>query len=502
MDFFRSFIFNRTVLGLLVAACFFVTALDLFIDNSQSRIVQLAALNIARNDVDIIAMMSAPAPSAGQAQAANGSSFIAELNKNLEESGNSMRVELITSGASKDRFHVQAFQEVRKDPKQPFYVLELVGESYILRYAVSSSMFPALKDTPLGAVILTIPMSDFGHLQQKESIKILIVLVALAIISSVSFAIFVGYIRHSAEVLAETKERDLNYQKQLTLAYERFFPHQFLDILQKKNILEIKLGDQIEKRMAVLFSDIRNFTSIIEKKSPAESFKFINDYLGQVGPLVRKNSGFIDKYIGDAIMALYERPDDALNSAIQIMGLLKEAAAKGGSAIEIGAAIHFGNLMVGTVGESERMDGTVISDTVNTSSRLESLNKSYGTHILVSEEFLERLSSKEKYKIRFVDHIFAKGKANGIKIYEVFDVDSPELIQKKEQMKGDFEKAMEHYRARNFQEAASLLENCKKIVPEDLVVDLFSKRCAKYIANPPPGEWSPIAQLSQKDEAE
>jgi class 3 adenylate cyclase len=258
--------------------------------------------------------------------------------------------------------------------------------------------------------------------------------------------------------------------------------------------------------MAILFADIRNFTTLIEKKTPAESFQMLNEYLGEVGPIIRKYNGFIDKYIGDAIMALFEKPDDALMATIDILQLLKknEAKAEHTSQVisEIGAGIHFGNLMVGTVGEKERMDGTVISDIANTASRLENLNKSYNTHILITEEFLNGLASIQKYRIRFLDHIFAKGKSNSIKIFEVFDADPTEVIEKKERMKPVFEQAIESYRNRRFQEAINSFRECQKILPQDSVLSILIKRCEKYLAEGVPENWEPISKLLTKDDVE
>ncbi len=488
MGFIQSFIFNRTVLGLLIAACFVVTGLNLYFDSSQAKVIKLAALSTAKDNVDIIAQLkgSVETPEA--------------INKKLKEAKSDLSLQVFTSSTLKDQFQRDAFESLNKSP-EPFYSMEVSEQQSLLRYAVINTVF--VEGDAKSYLELVIPMGDLEALATQESIKTLWVLVVLAILSSVSLAIFVGFLRHSSAVLVATQAQALNEQKQLTYAYGRFFPHQFLDLLNKKSVLDIKLGDQTEKQMAVLFADIRNFTSIIEKKTPAESFQIINDYLRDVGPIIRKHNGFIDKYIGDAIMALFEKPDDALLATLAVMELLKRAAASTGGEkqiTEIGAGINFGTLMVGTVGEAERMDGTVISDIANSASRLESLNKSYGTHVIVSEQFISGLAYKERFKIRFLDHIYAKGKSNGIKIYEVFDSDPLELVQKKEQIKNDFEKAMECYRNRQFQEAIALLQACQKILPQDQVTSIFIKRCEKYLAEGTPENWDPISKLFSKDD--
>lgn len=489
MDILKSFIFNRTVLGLLVAACFGVTALDIYFDISQSKITHSAALFAAKSTAELfLAATDINTPESSEV-----------LNEKIKRVGGQFEVKIFTPDSDQTPFQKQAIIDLSKNPN-PYYEIEVREDQSILRYAV------IYNPTSKTFLELIVPMGALEALENQESIKTLLVLIILATLSSVSLAIFVGYLRHSTEVLVQTQEKALEEQKLLTYAYERFFPHQFLDLLKKKSVIDIKLGDQTEKQMAVLFADIRNFTTLIEKKTPAESFQMINDYLREVGPIIRKHSGFIDKYIGDAIMALFEKPDDALKATIDIMQLLKKNAAGAEHMApvisEIGTGIHFGDLMVGTVGEAERMDGTVISDIANTASRLENLNRSYDTHILVSEEFLNGLVSKEKYKIRFLDHIFVKGKSKGIKIFEVFDADSAELIQKKEEMKPVFEKAMESYRNRQFQEAIGLLKECQKFLPQDPVLSIFIKRCEKYLAEGVPENWEPISKLSAKDDVE
>jgi class 3 adenylate cyclase len=498
MGFIQSFIFNRTVLGLMITACFVVTALDLYFDSSQAKVVKLSALTIAKNNIDIITQLQEMHKTQGAK--GSGAEQAEAFNKRLKEIGSPMSIQIFSSISAKDQFQKEAIESLHKSP-EPFSSMEINEEQSLLRYAVNNTAFA--DENVKSYLELDIPMDNLEDLATQEAIKTLWVLVVLAILSSVSLAIFVGFLRHSAAVLVETQKAALNEQKQLTYAYGRFFPHQFLDLLNKKSVLDIHLGDQTEKQMAVLFADIRNFTSIIEKKTPAESFQIINDYLRDVGPIIRKHHGFIDKYIGDAIMALFEKSDDALLATLEIMDLLKRIGFRGDASkqiTEIGAGIHFGTLMVGTVGEIERMDGTVISDIANSASRLESLNKSYGTHVIISEQFLNSLTYKERFKIRLIDHIYAKGKSNGIKIYEVFDADSLDLVQKKEQIQKDYEKALECYRNRQFKEALDLFQACQKILPQDLVIAIFIKRCEKYIAEGTPENWEPIAKLFSKDD--
>lgn len=228
------------------------------------------------------------------------------------------------------------------------------------------------------------------------------------------------------------KQKEINNQQQafaiaeqqrLIQAYHRFVPQSFLNLLKKESILSMELGDQIEKEMAILFADMRNFTSIIEKKTPKESFEFVNEYLKKLGPIVRQHGGFIDKYIGDSIMALFESPEASIKAAIMLHETVKEMNLHRdkNNQINIGISVHYGPIILGTVGEEERMDGTAISDAVNTASRLEGLNKIYGTSIIISEQLLRALPNKEQFPIHFLDQVLVKGKTNKIKIYEILN---------------------------------------------------------------------------------
>ena len=148
----------------------------------------------------------------------------------------------------------------------------------------------------------------------------------------------------------------------LNNGYHRFVPEQFLLYLEKEDVTQIQLGDQVQKTMTVMFSDIRSFTTLSEKMTPKENFDFLNSYLKHMGPVIRGNKGFIDKYIGDAIMALFPySADDALSAALQMFENLTDFNARrmanGEDPIAIGLGLHTGQLMLGVIGEEERMDG-------------------------------------------------------------------------------------------------------------------------------------------------
>ncbi|MEG3941139.1 adenylate/guanylate cyclase domain-containing protein [Microcoleus sp. S36b_A3] len=265
-------------------------------------------------------------------------------------------------------------------------------------------------------------------------------------------------------------------------ATSRFVPNQLLSFLGCDSIVDVKLGDAVELEMSVLFSDIRDFTTLSEQMTPEENFKFINSYLSYMEPLILENQGFIDKYIGDAIMALFsEGADDAVKAGIAMLHSLAEynrqRVAADDVAIKIGVGINTGSLMLGTVGGNSRMDGTVIGDTVNLAFRIESLTKNYGVSLLITQQTFDRLTNPADYAIRVIDKVQVKGKSEWVTVYEVFEADLPEVKAGKLANLRLFAEALFLYNMNNFREAGELFADCWRQNPEDKVAQIYWDRC-------------------------
>ncbi|TGK22309.1 guanylate cyclase [Leptospira fluminis] len=279
----------------------------------------------------------------------------------------------------------------------------------------------------------------------------------------------------------EAQAKTLEMQKILTESYARFVPRDFLANLGKESILDVKLGDQIQKDMAVLFSDIRSFTTLSELMTPAENFNFINSYLSRMSPIIQRHNGFIDKFIGDAIMALFEKSVlDAVAAGVEMQRYMKEYNAhrhnQGYIPIQIGVGIHSGSLMLGTIGAEERLEGTVISDTVNLASRIESLTKIYGSRIAVSESTVEAVKDSGKFHFRFLDRVKVKGKQKPVSVYEIIDGDEEEFQDLKLKTKSDYESAVKCFYANSYAEAKDFFDRVIKVYPDDKAAQLYLKR--------------------------
>jgi len=274
---------------------------------------------------------------------------------------------------------------------------------------------------------------------------------------------------------------------QLNKAYERFVPNEFLALLDKQSIIEVQLGEQIEKEITILFADIRNFTNMSEKMTPQENFDFINAYLSRMEPVISSHHGFIDKYIGDGIMALFPtNADDALQAAINMLkrlaGYNLTRGRPGRPIINIGIGINAGLLMLGTVGGQNRMDGTVISDAVNLASRVEQLTKIYGASLLITEHTYVKLVDPHQYCIRMIDIVKVKGKSEKVTIYEVFDADVPEMIALKNETLSHFKEGFAFYHCNKFNDAKPFFEKVLQINPNDKTVQFYLAQCQKALS--------------------
>ena len=304
------------------------------------------------------------------------------------------------------------------------------------------------------------------------------------------------------EMSGKIKEYILSISR-INQANSRFVPRQFIEFLGKDNIADISLGDQIQKEMTILFSDIREFTSISEDMTPKENFDFLNNYLGYMEPVIRINRGFIDKFMGDSIMSLFsDKPEDAINAAIEMRIKLAEfnqvLRQFGKPPIDSGIGLHTGSLMLGIVGGEGRMDSTVISDSVNLASRLEGLTKLYGSAIIISEDTLIKLNDPSQYNYRFLDIVKVKGKKEAVYIFEILDGEPPEIKELKIKTKTEFGTALQHYKNKEFKKALPLFKEVFKINKFDKASEMYSIRCNNFIENGIPENWDGIEIITEK----
>ena len=272
-----------------------------------------------------------------------------------------------------------------------------------------------------------------------------------------------------------------------------------------KNPEKLKLGGE-KKDLTVLFSDIRGFTSISEHMTPEGLVRFLNEYLTKMTDIVFKYDGLLDKYMGDAIMAIWGAPLDQADHAhracyaaldmVQELRVLQEKwAAEGLPYLNIGIGVNAGPMVVGNMGSDRRFDYTVMGDSVNLGSRLEGLNKVYGTNIIASEMTYERV--REEILGRELDSVRVKGKDQPVKIYELLtrrnqaSADQKALTEK-------FHSALTEYRQGNWNQGIAAFQFILSNDPKDGPAKLYMERCAVLKENPPPEDWGGVYTMTTK----
>jgi class 3 adenylate cyclase len=309
----------------------------------------------------------------------------------------------------------------------------------------------------------------------------------------------------SFTVKSTSKDPDETAVLQLvTDASARFVPREFLDNLDKQTIAEVKLGDHVQRDMTVFFTDIRDFTALSEQLTPQQNFNFLNSYLKHVTPIIRNHHGFIDKYIGDAVMALFPRnANDALNAAIEILNQVNRYNAgrrrAGYVPIEIGIGMHRGELILGTVGEGNRMQTTVIADAVNVASRIEGLTKTFGVGLLLSKAVVDGIDADSNFMLRHLGAVKAKGKKRSVEIYECFNTDPQELREHKLATAEQFEVAMEDFRKGLFLSAGAKFSRIAELNKDDNVAAYYRDRCTlTVVRDRGPGQWDGAESIEVK----
>ena len=282
----------------------------------------------------------------------------------------------------------------------------------------------------------------------------------------------------------ESTENLTDYVSNVTSTMKRFIPREFLECLDKDDVIDLRLGDHVKKEMTIFFSDIRAFTELSEKLTVEENFAFINSYLSRMVPIVTDHGGFVDKYIGDGIMALFsgdEGPDKAIRTAIAMQEKIVEynvhRASVGYRPIAMGVGVHTGDLMLGVIGVNDRMENTVISDAVNLASRLQAITKAFNVSLAISEQAFKELEDPGVYKYRFIGKVKVKGKAAPVSVFEIFDGIEASLFERKMRANTYFEQGMLSYYQKDFSGAMYYFKRVLEIIPEDGAAVFYLENC-------------------------
>ena len=258
---------------------------------------------------------------------------------------------------------------------------------------------------------------------------------------------------------------------------------------------------------SVLFSDIRSFTTLTEELGPQATVSLLNEYFTIMVDCIQYEGGMLDKFIGDAIMAVFGMPmaheDDEDRAVLAALHMLHELEAynvrrakEGRRPIDIGIGVNTDNIVSGNIGSPRRMDYTVIGDGVNLASRLESACKQYHARLLISEYTLKRL--KRTYRTREVDRVIMRGKNQPVAIFEVLDSHSDESFPNCMEVLNNFRYGLRCYRERRWAEAIKAFRHALSLNPSDYVSQMYIDRCEHLKNSPPREDWNGVWVMQSK----
>nr|WP_299069324.1 tetratricopeptide repeat protein [uncultured Allomuricauda sp.] len=287
-------------------------------------------------------------------------------------------------------------------------------------------------------------------------------------------------------------------------ATSKFVPSEFVKSVGKDSITDVRLGDHIEKNVTVMFTDVRDYTTLSESMTPEQNFKFVNAYVGRMGPIINENEGFVNQYLGDGIMALFpQKAENALDAAIEMQRTLalynkRRVEEKGYAPLTVGMGLHTGPLIMGIIGDVHRNDPAVIADTVNSTARVEGVTKHYGANIIISESSLKSMKDSSGFNFRYLGKVKVKGKQKAIGIYECIDGDSVESISLKLKTLSNYNNGVSLFFEHQFIEAAKAFKKVLTKNPNDQVTQYFHQQAKKYAKSGAPKDWQSVTVMDQK----
>jgi adenylate cyclase len=291
---------------------------------------------------------------------------------------------------------------------------------------------------------------------------------------------------------------DITREKRLKSTMARYMAKELADKLLGEG--ETALGGRLQKA-TVLFSDVRQFTSLTERLGAQETVQLLNEYFSIMVDCILSEQGILDKFIGDALMAVFgvpfQRADDAdraVQASLRMFRGLRDFNARRASEnkppIRMGVGINTGELVSGNIGSLKRMEYTVIGDHVNLGARLETLSKQYGVSFLISEFTADAL--QRKYLMRKVDHVIVLGKSQPVRVYQVFDDQECAEMPRLPEMLALFSEALVHYHGRDWVRARTGFKAALDLHPADKLCNLYIGRCDQFLAEPPPMHWDGV----------
>ncbi|MEM6265470.1 MAG: response regulator, partial [Bacteroidota bacterium] len=289
----------------------------------------------------------------------------------------------------------------------------------------------------------------------------------------------------------------------ISQATSKFVPNEFIKTLGREQITEVQLGDNIEREVTVLFTDIRSYTTMSEQMTPDENFGFVNAYAQRMAPIINSNQGFVNQFLGDGIMALFQQsPSDALKATIAMQAEIRRYNYKRTSQnrlpISVGMGFHTGSLIMGIIGDQQRSDPAIISDTVNTAARMEGLTKFYRAIILMSGISYQNLLPELQAHCRYLGQVQLKGKQEPMKVFESLDGEPETQRDKKLSSLTTFSAGLQAYLTGDFAPAEQAFQEVIAQNPEDLTAGYFLYRVQQLQQPGAAEDWNGVERMDAK----
>lgn len=297
---------------------------------------------------------------------------------------------------------------------------------------------------------------------------------------------------------------DITREKRVRSTMARYMTKEVMDKLLESG--DAVLGGTAQE-VTVLFSDIRGFTPLSESLGARETVTLLNEYFAAMVDVIMDRGGMLDKYIGDGIMAVFGAPftgEHDADNGVQVAGEMMQALARlnsrrrteGQPAISIGVGLSCGEVVAGNIGSPRRMDYTVIGDSVNVASRLESANKIYGTNVLMCERVVNRLHTVPR--LREIDLVCVRGKTQPVRVFELLSHHSRESFPNMDRVLLAFEEGLGLYRQREWKRAAECFQEALESHPGDGPSKIYLASALEYAVTPPGDDWNGARVLRDK----
>ncbi|MEG1948387.1 MAG: adenylate/guanylate cyclase domain-containing protein [Clostridia bacterium] len=270
-----------------------------------------------------------------------------------------------------------------------------------------------------------------------------------------------------------------NIISKTNLEYEKYIPKQFLKFFGKVSIMELELGNQVQKEVTTMYCDIRNSSAISTSLNLEDNFNYISSYMNIVSPLVKKHGGFVDKYFGDGMLAVFLNPQKCVECGNEIISsvAIKNKQNSKSPSVDVGIAINTGNVVFGVVGDENRKSPTIISNAVNFAGKMESFNKDFGSKLIFSKNTLIALTSKYFFAYRYIGAILTQSKGELVGIYESLECYNKTKKDILSKYKNQFEQAVRAFGNNKFEEAKNMFQAVYKKEKEDKVCYMYFNKC-------------------------